>query len=43
MDKAIKGYKGVEVQPIVVGVDAGAEACGKTPIERGVICTGKKF
>ena len=43
MDKSIKRQKGVEFQPLAVGVGAGAESCGKTPIEKGVICTGKKF
>ena len=35
-------HKGVEGQPISVGVDAGAEACGKNPIEKGVIRIRKK-
>ena len=43
VDKYIKRQKGVEFQPISVGIDAGAEACGKPPVEKGVICTRKKF
>ena len=42
MDKAIKRRKGVEIQPISVGLDAGTEACSKKPTEKIVICTGKK-
>ena len=37
------GKKKVEVHPISVGVGAGEEACVKTPIEKGVILSGKKF
>ena len=43
MDKSTKIQKGVEIQPIAVGIDAEAEACGKPPTEKGVICTGKIF
>ena len=42
MDKYIKRQKGAECQPISVGVVAGVEVCGKLPIEKGVIRTGKK-
>ena len=42
MDKSINRQKLVEGQTIAVGVDAGADACGKNPIEKGVISTGKK-
>ena len=42
MDKAIKRRKGVESYPTPVGVEAGAEACGKNPTEKVVIHTGKK-
>ena len=42
MDKAIKRCKGVESQPIHVGVEARADKCGKTPTEKGVIRTGQK-
>ena len=42
VDKYIKIQKVVEGHPISVGVDAGVEACGKHPIEKGVIRTGKK-
>ena len=42
IDKSITRKKGVEFQPIAVSVDTGAEACGKTPTEKGVIHTGKK-
>ena len=42
VDKAIKRYKIVEFQPIAVGIDAGAEACGENLIEKGAINTGKK-
>ena len=42
MDKAIKIQKGVEGYPIAVGVEEGAEARGKNPIEKGVIFTGTK-
>ena len=41
--KDTNGQKKVEVHPISVGVGAGAEACVKTPIEKGVILSGKKF
>ena len=34
MDKFIRRQKGVEVQHISVGVGAGADACGKNPIEK---------
>ena len=34
MDKSIKRRKVVESQPISVGVDSGAEACGKIPHKR---------
>ena len=43
MDKSIKIQKVVEVQPIYLGVDTGEEVCGKPPIEKGVIYTGKKL
>ena len=42
MDKDINRQKGAECQPIAVGVEEDVEACGKPPIEKGVICTGKK-
>ena len=31
MDKPTKRWKGVERHPIAVGVDLGAEECGKNP------------
>ena len=40
--KAIKRQKVVESQTMAVGVDAGEEACGKNPTEKGDIRTGKK-
>ena len=41
MDKAIKRQK--ELKPSMnVGVEAGVEAYGKTPTQKGVIHTGKK-
>ena len=40
--KAINRQKGAEGQPTPVDFDVGAESCRKTPIENGVICTGKK-
>ena len=43
MDKSIKRRKGVEIQTISVGVEAREDTCGKNPIEKGVVCTGKKF
>ena len=44
MDKDIKRQKGVEGHPIGVCVDkgGGGGGCGKTPIEKGAIRTGKK-
>ena len=32
MDKAINRQKGFEGKPIAIGVDTGAEECGKPPI-----------
>ena len=43
MDKATKIRKLIENQPVDVGVESGAEACGKTPTQKVVIRTGKKF
>ena len=43
MDKSIKRRKKVEIHPIAVGVESRADACGKPPTEKGVICTGKIF
>ena len=43
MDKAIKGCKWVEIQPIAVGVEARADECEKKLIKNGVIRTGKKI
>ena len=42
MDKSIKILKGVESQPIDIGVEERLDACGKNPIENRVILTGKK-
>ena len=42
-DRAIKIFKGVYIYPIAVGVKAREGVCGKTPIEKGVTCTGEKF
>ena len=43
MDKSVKIRKGVESQTIYVGIEAGAEAGKKKPIEKGVIRIGKKI
>ena len=42
MDKAIKRQKLVEGQPISIYVDAGAEACGETPIKMELYTQGRK-
>ena len=42
MDKAIKIRKGIEIQPIYLGVETRADACGKPPTEKGVIRKRKK-
>ena len=42
MDKAIKICKGVESQPVNVGVEARLDACGEAPTENGIIRTGNK-
>ena len=42
MDKSIKRLKVVESKPIAIGVEARSDACVKNPIEKGVICAGKK-
>ena len=42
MDKSTERRKGVKRQPIVMGVDSGAEACKKNSTETGVMRTGKK-
>ena len=38
----IKRRKGVEVHPIVVGVEARAEECGETPHKRELYAQGRK-
>ena len=43
IDKDTRTQKEVEGHPISVGVNAGSEAYGKTPIEKGVIRRGNKF
>ena len=42
MDKAIKRQKIVEYHTIAVGIEAGAESCGKPCIEKVFIRTEKK-
>ena len=42
MYKFTKGRKGVESHTIAICVEARADACGKNPIEKGGISTGKK-
>ena len=43
MDKSTKKRKGIESQPISLGVEAGVEACRKKPTEKGGINIGNKF
>ena len=42
MDKSIKRQKGVEGQPISLGVDAGSKTCGENPYKRELYAQRRK-